>query len=87
MCYCEQVKNSVCRTTHSDIKCHCVKESLTCSDASRQYAIVTVLIIFISIFYDESRSILEQLLTVFVSRDYCSIARKSKSDSLIQTVH
>ena len=87
MCYCEQVKNGIRRTAHCDIQCHRIKESLACSDASRQYAFVAVLIIFISIFYDESRSVLEQLLAVFVSSDYSSVARKSQTDSLVQTVH
>ena len=87
MSYCQQMKHCICRTAHSNIQCHCIKESLTCSDASRQYTFVAVLIIFISIFYNESRSILKQLLAVFVSCDYSSVARKSQTDSLVQTVH
>ena len=83
----QQMKNRIRRSSHSDIECHGIQESLTGSDTPGQYTLVSFFVIFKSILHNQFSSVLEELGTVLMSSYNRSVAGKRQPDGFIQTVH
>ena len=87
MGYRQQVKYRIGRSSHRDVQRHGIQECLTGGNAPGKYAFITVPIIFIGIFYNQFRSIFEQLGTVGMGRHNRSVSGKSQTDRFVQAVH
>ena len=81
------MKHRIGRTSHRDIECHRIEESLPRGDAPWQYALVAVAVIFIGILHNQPCRIFEKNPPVDVGSQYRAVARQSQSDSLVQAVH
>ena len=80
----QQVKHRIGACTHGNVECHGIEECLSGSDAARQHALITILIIGKCVFDDEFSSIFEELDTVLVRSQNTAIARQRESDGLRQ---
>ena len=83
----EQMEHSICTSSHSDVECHCIKESITSGDVTRQNALVSILIICQRILNYLACGIAEKLYPVLVSRENSAVSGQRETDSLGQGVH
>ena len=84
---CQQMQNRIGACTHGNVQCHCIQESLACSDGPGQYAVVSVAIILPCIFHQDTRCIPEQLNTVDVCCQDTAVAGKGQAYGLGKRVH
>ena len=81
------MKHRIGTTTHCDIESHCIEESITCCNITWQNTLITILIISISILHYLTSSILEELDTILVCCQDCTISWETQTNSLSQRVH
>ena len=81
------MEHSIGGTTHCNIQCHGIQKSITSSNAAWQHAVISFLIVFISILHYQSSRIFKQLSTVGMSRQNSAIPRKPQTNSLIEAIH
>ena len=81
------MKHSIRTATHSDIECHRIHKGLTSGNATRQYALVAVLVIGEGILHHLTGCSLEKLDAVGMGCQNGTIARQRETDSLRKGVH
>ena len=87
MSHSQQVEYRVGGAAHGDIQRHGVEKSLAGCDATWQHALVTVLVVFVSVLHNQLGGVLEKLLAVLVRSHDGAVARQGQADSLVQAVH
>ena len=81
------MEHSVCRGSHGYVESHGVEECLACRYRAWQDRVIPILIIRECVPYYLSRSVLEQLDTVYMSGEDGAIAGEGESESLCEGVH
>ena len=87
VCHGKQMQYCIGRASHGDIQGHGIEKSSTGSNATGQYTVIALFVIFIGIFHNQCSCIPEQPGTVLVCSHNSTVSRQSQSDGFIQTVH
>lgn len=83
----QEVQHRIGGTTHGNIEGHGVEEGCTDSYAAWQDTIVALFVILISVLYDESGCVAEELYPIGMGGQDCSVTGERETDSLGQAVH
>ena len=83
----QEMEHRVGGASHGDVKRHGIEEGLTGGDGERQYAFVSVPIVFISVFHDDFSRIHEEVFPVLVGRHDATVAGQGEADGLVEAVH
>ena len=85
--YSQEMKHSICTTTHCDVESHGIEEGITGSNATWQYTLIAILIISVGILYNLTSRSLEEFDAVLVGSENGSVSRKAQTDSLCKRIH
>ena len=81
------MQNSIGTASHGYVKSHGIEESISCSDVTRQHALIAILVIGQCVLDDLSCSLLKEFNAVDMRGEDRTIAWKTKTNSLCQRVH
>ena len=83
----QQVQYGIGATTHGNVKCHSVEESLAGGNVSWQHALVAIFIIGQRILHYLTGSRLEQFYAIGMRSQDGAVARQGQTNSLGQRIH
>ena len=83
----KQVQNGVSAGTHCYVQSHGIHESLTSGNATRQNALIAILVVCEGILHYLTGSILEELYAIGMGSQNGTVAGQRKTDTLGEVVH
>ena len=83
----EEMKNSICRPPHSDVKGHGIEHGLTRGNRARKHRVIAVTIITPCVFNNLTGRTVEERKTLTRCGENRTVARQREPDSLVERVH